>query len=351
VNGAGFTPQDAVAVWPGSLGLATTFLSSTQLQVTVPASLVGSDSMLQVWVNSSTPGGVFSSTNQLPLSVGTGGPLLNVAKTHLGNFTQGQQNGTYSVTVSNAPGAGPTSAAVSSLVTGIGPNGSPFTGNAQGIPPARGPVTLTEFAPPGLTLVSMSGTGWNCTPATASCTRSDLLPGGASYPVITVTANVSSTAPVSLTNSVSVSGGGSPGSTASDATAISPAPDLIIVKTHQGNFSQGQTGAVYTITASNSGTVPTSGTVTVTDALPPGLSATAISGAGWTCALAPLTCTRNDALSAGSSYPSITLIVNVASTAPSSVTNIVTVAGGGEVNTSNDTANDPTTILATTAVI
>jgi uncharacterized repeat protein (TIGR01451 family) len=126
---------------------------------------------------------------------------------------------------------------------------------------------------------------------------------------------------------------------------------LVIAKAHQGNFSQGQTGAVYTITASNSGTVPTGGTVTVTDTLPSGLAATAISGAGWSCVLATLTCTRNDALPAGSSYPSITLIVNVASTAPSSVTNIVTVAGGGEVNTSNDTANDPTTILATTAVI
>jgi uncharacterized repeat protein (TIGR01451 family) len=348
VNGAGFTSEDTVAIWPGSLGLPTTFLNSTQLQVTVPASLVASDGRLQVWINSAMAGGVFHSINELPLAVGTGGPLLSVAKAHSGNFTQGQQNVTYSVTVSNASGAGPTTAAVSSLVTGIGPNGSPFTGNAQGIPPASGPVTLTEFAPRGLTLVSMSGTGWGCTLATASCTRSDVAVGGASYPVITVTANVSSTAPPSLTNSVAVSGGGSPSSTASDVTAITLVPDLIIVKTHQGNFAQGQNGAVYTVTTSNIGNVPTSGSVTVTDTLPSGLTATAISGPGWSCVLAPLTCTRNDALAAGSSYPAITLMVNVASTAPTGVTNIVTVAGGGEANTSNDTASDPTTISATT---
>jgi hypothetical protein len=36
--------------------------------------------------------------------------------------------------------------------------------------------------------------------------------------------------------------------------------------------------------------------------------------------------------------------VNVASNAPSSVTNTATVAGGGEINTSNDTVTDPTNI-------
>jgi hypothetical protein len=38
--------------------------------------------------------------------------------------------------------------------------------------------------------------------------------------------------------------------------------------------------------------------------------------------------------------------VNVASNAPASVTNTATVSGGGETNTSNDTANDVTTISA-----
>ena len=131
------------------------------------------------------------------------------------------------------------------------------------------------------------------------------------------------------------------------APAGSPTPDLTIAKTHSGSFTQGQTGATYTLTASNSGTGPTAGTVTVTDALPASLTATAIAGTGWGCTLAPLSCTRNDALGAGLGYPAITLTVNVSASAPASVTNSATIAGGGETATANDSANDLTTIAPT----
>src|SRR5437762_9335486 len=80
------------------------------------------------------------------------------------------------------------------------------------------------------------------------------------------------------------------------------------------------------------------------DTLPTGLTATAISGTGWTCTLGTLTCTRSDALAVNTNYPAITLTVSVASDAAASVTNTATVSGGGEVNTSNDSANDATTI-------
>src|SRR4029077_1485626 len=88
-------------------------------------------------------------------------------------------------------------------------------------------------------------------------------------------------------------------------TAI-PVSDLTIAKSHTGNFVQGQTGASYAITVTNSGTAATSGTVTMTDTLPAGLTATAIGGTGWTCTLATLTCTRSNALAAAASYPAIT---------------------------------------------
>jgi len=84
--------------------------------------------------------------------------------------------------------------------------------------------------------------------------------------------------------------------------------------------------------------------VTVTDTLPAGLTATAISGSGWTCVLGTLTCTRNDALAAGLSYPAITLTVTVANNAAASVTNTAAISGGGQTNTANDTASDATTI-------
>ena len=40
-------------------------------------------------------------------------------------------------------------------------------------------------------------------------------------------------------------------------------------------------------------------------------------------------CTRSDALSGGSSYPAITVTVNVSPAAPSQLTNAVSVSGGG----------------------
>ena len=68
--------------------------------------------------------------------------------------------------------------------------------------------------------------------------------------------------------------------TATDPTTIVGGPDLTITKTHAGSFTQGQTGATYTITVSNAGGAPTSGTVTVTDTLPAGLTATGLTWVG-----------------------------------------------------------------------
>ena len=128
------------------------------------------------------------------------------------------------------------------------------------------------------------------------------------------------------------------------ATTNAGAPDLAITATHTGNFTQGDTGAIYTIMVTNVGAAASSGTVTVTNALPVGLTATAISGSGWTTNLGNLTCTRSNSLAAGASYPPITVTVSVATNAPASVTNIVVVSGGGETNSANNTASDLTTI-------
>ena len=127
-----------------------------------------------------------------------------------------------------------------------------------------------------------------------------------------------------------------------------PVPDLTVAAAHAGTFMQGQTGATYTINVANVGNGPTSGTVTVKDILPAGLTATAIGGDGWTTDLATLTATRSSALAAGASYAPLTVTVDVAGNAPASVVNTVQVSGGGESNTANDTANDPTNILDVT---
>lgn len=128
-------------------------------------------------------------------------------------------------------------------------------------------------------------------------------------------------------------------------------PDLTITKTHTGTFTPLETGKTYTITVSNIGASPSTGTVTVVDTLPSGLSATDISGGGWSCTLATLTCTRSDALNESNSYPDITVTVDVLVGATDPQTNQAVVSGGGEVDTSNNTALDPTTVNAKSDLI
>ena len=126
----------------------------------------------------------------------------------------------------------------------------------------------------------------------------------------------------------------------------SPTPaDLTLTKTHVGSFTQGQNGS-YTLAVKNSGAGATSGTVTLRDYLPAGLTAAGISGSGWSCTVSNLTCTRGDALAAGGSYPAVTVTVSVSTSAPSSVTNTATVSGGGESNTGNSSASDATAIAS-----
>src|SRR5260370_471643 len=106
----------------------------------------------------------------------------------------------------------------------------------------------------------------------------------------------------------------------SDATTINQLPDLTIAKSHSGNFTQGQVGATYSITATNSGSAPTSHAGTLTDTLPPRLTSTAINSTGWTCVLGTLTCTCSDALATGRSYTVTHVSVNLATNAAASLT-------------------------------
>jgi uncharacterized repeat protein (TIGR01451 family) len=93
-------------------------------------------------------------------------------------------------------------------------------------------------------------------------------------------------------------------------TANFAAAGLGTFVTHSGNFTLGQSGAVYTVTVNNfRGAPTTSGLVTVTETLPAGLSLAGMSGAGWNCSVN--TCTRSDGLNPGSRYPVITVKVNV----------------------------------------
>ncbi|HVS07651.1 MAG TPA: hypothetical protein VHK65_15995, partial [Candidatus Dormibacteraeota bacterium] len=123
--------------------------------------------------------------------------------------------------------------------------------------------------------------------------------------------------------------------------------DLTIAKSHTDPFVRGSTGT-YALTVSNLGGTATSGTSTVTDTLPAGLTPTAASGAGWTCGIVAqtVTCTSTAVVAFNGSFPVISITVNVLQSAASTVTNTATVSGGGEVNTANDTATDLTNVVS-----
>jgi uncharacterized repeat protein (TIGR01451 family) len=116
---------------------------------------------------------------------------------------------------------------------------------------------------------------------------------------------------------------------------------IAIAATHSpATFAPGQTGNTLTLTVTNESREPTDGsTVTVTDPIPAGLTATAAGGDGWSCTVAStVSCRRTDVLAPGAAYPQVTVTVDVAANAVST-TNAPTVVGHGGVWRS--TASDP----------
>ncbi len=127
-------------------------------------------------------------------------------------------------------------------------------------------------------------------------------------------------------------------------------PDLTLAESHGGSFVPGTTGETFTITVGNLQFAPTAGTVTVADALPSGVSATAISGTGWNCTLATLTCTRSDSLPPSAVYPAIVIAVSIAGNVPSSISNVVTLSGGG-MTAANKKSTDTIITRTTTTLL
>ena len=241
---------------------------------------------------------------------------LTIVGTHAANFSPGQSGAQYTLVVTNS-----------------------------GSEPTSGTVAVIDILPAGLTGVSISGSGWNCTQPAGPCARADVLNPGASYANIVLTVAVSGNPPSMVTNTSAVSAdgaGNSVNSISNDVTYIGsnlPAPVLSISKSHNGNFSQGQPNATYTVVVSNAASAgPASGKVTVSEFPPAPLSLVSMSGPGWTCPPGN-TCSRGDSLAGGASYPPLTVTVSVANTASSPQVNMVSVSGGGSAtNSTTDSA-------------
>ncbi|GAA4107832.1 hypothetical protein GCM10022215_01100 [Nocardioides fonticola] len=208
---------------------------------------------------------------------------------------------------------------------------SPAGGTAAGVTDLAGD-DLGEYDAAGNRVVARVGTG-------ASSTVGGTVGVGGSYSVsFDVVVNGPSPAVPdgrTITNTATGSYAsatlGTPLTVQSSVDAVVAAPDLRITKSHTGSIVRGS-DVTYDLTVSNRGAAATQGVVTVTDALPAGLTYLDASGIGWACGQASgtVTCTRSDRLGAAATYPPIRVHVAVADPAPAQVANTAVVVGGGD---------------------
>ena len=338
------TPLTLTAAFPDTMpaGVTTTSgnagtctgvtVASTQITMAAGAPIPSGGCTIVVTITSSTPGTVTNTTSALQTNAGTtppgSAPLTVVTATADLAITK----------TNNATSVAPGSAVTYTIVV---------TNNG---PSAVVGATVTDVAPAALT-----GVTWTCTASAGnSCPASgtgnmnasvSLVAGGTA--TFTLTGTLSASATGELRNAATIAPPpgivdnvpGNDSATDSDPV-VAPMVDLAIVKQNLGAFSAGQVGAQYAITVSNVGVVPSSGMVSITDVLPAGLTATSIGGSGWTCTQPAGPCSRSDPLAPGASYPVITLTVDVATNPPSPLVNVVKLAGGGDLNGANNTAQN-----------
>jgi hypothetical protein len=314
-------------------------------------------------------------------SVGPPPPMLGISKTHVGNFSQGQQGAQYAVTVSNAPGAGPTSGSQTSAT--VQSTGSIYATGGGSTPPTM--ITL----PSGATSIAFNSVTGSITTGCASTEGCIILNHGTGDNpndpdgVGAVPAISSNTGTASISGMMAPGAGylvglfvpaGGPAGAAPAAldftssglgtsfTSLSPQLDQVFFigdgLTGNGTGTQQTfnipTGAVQlwlgisdaggyvgapgaygdnlgTYTVGLTVNAPGSGGVTVTETAPDGLTLVSMAGTGWTCGNpnAANVCTRGDSLAGGASYPAITVNVNVAANATSPQVNTAGVTGGG----------------------
>lgn len=161
---------------------------------------------------------------------------LSLTKTHVGNFSVGQ-NGVYTLRVSNGAGR----------------------------QREDNVVTVTDTLPAGMAFVSGTGTGWSCSASgqVVTCTHAPFLDPGQSYPDITLTVAVGAGVAASTVNTATVSSVSydinAANNTASDTTVVLlpnlSTSTLAVTDLNGGEADPGDT-LRYTLTITNTGGAP-----------------------------------------------------------------------------------------------
>ncbi len=209
-----------------------------------------------------------------------------------------------------------------------------------------GPVTLSDPLPTGLTFVSATGAGWNCTDAdnTVSCVWTGAYGAGHNSSV-TVTALATTGAVGSVTNTASVTGEASDtdetNNTSSATVTVTPGARLVITKTLVGGTLTVGEKATYNLTVTNDGPSEADAVV-VTDELPAGLAYVSASTPAGSCQATgqSVTCSLHGPLAVGA-VADITLVALVGPT-PLPIANSATVTSSTPlVDGSTTTAETP----------
>ncbi|MBK9927297.1 MAG: sortase [Anaerolineales bacterium] len=247
------------------------------------------------------------------------------------------------------------------------------TGNAS----TSGTITVVDVLPSGmsvadgsLTLTGANNADWSCSSASdvVTCTSSIAI-AATGDSVFAFTVNVDSAASGSQVNRAKVGGGGDPTNSSAptsttvnnctaddtpegcalDTDTVQVAPDLSLAKTDSLTTVSAGGTTTYSLTVSNTGSANTSGTITIVDVLPAGMSVadgsltlTGTNNADWSCSSTSdvITCTSSIAIvSASDSVFAFTVDVDAA--ASGSQVNRAKVGGGGDpTNSSAPTATD-----------
>jgi uncharacterized repeat protein (TIGR01451 family) len=126
-------------------------------------------------------------------------------------------------------------------------------------------------------------------------------------------------------------------------------PDLAIVKAASAAQTKPGQTLSYTLRVRNVGAGPTTGVVTVSDAVPAGLRPTGVDGDGWDCSFAgqDLTCTwTGGAVGAGDRLPVITVTTDVRTDAVGTLVNTGIVRTPGDHHLANNRSTVQTPVIS-----
>ena len=239
--------------------------------------------------------------------------------------------------------------------------GQPFTWTVVvsnlGPSVSRAPITVTDTLPAGVAFASASGTGWACsaTGQVVTCTSSSDLSLGEVAPGILVTADVSASANGSLSNIAHVDGTTTDpvpaNDDATDTVTVDTSADLLLTKSHIGQFVAGSTGT-YRFRVENVGTSDAASPVRITDPLPAGLTATGVTNdvrGTWTCTgSSSLVCTLAGPLAADD-FATIEVEVQIPSGATGDIVNLASVGSGTSDPNPANNSDDDHSLLTTAA--